>query len=210
MNIDVLNQNGKQAGKLELSEKVFSCPVNKRVLADSVKAYLNNIRRGTSNTKERGDVRGGGAKPWKQKGTGRARVGSIRSPLWRGGAVIFGPHPRSWSYQLPKKVKKLAIKSALTDKLINDKIKVLDDINFEQPKTKLGLEFLKNLSVSGRILFILSDRLSGRTENIVKCVRNISKVNIIFADSVSVYPLLDCDGIVTTVKALKNIEELLG
>lgn len=205
MNIDILNQQGQQVGKLELDEKVFSGPVNKRVLADSVKAYLNNKRRGTSNTKERGDVRGGGVKPWRQKGTGRARVGSIRSPLWRGGAVIFGPHPRSWSYELPKKVKKLAIKSALTDKLISGRIKVLDNMGFEHPKTKFGLELLKRLGISGKVLFILSRR----TGNAVKSVRNIKGVNIIFTDSVSVYPLLDCDEIVTTREALKNIEELL-
>ncbi|MFH1287921.1 MAG: 50S ribosomal protein L4 [bacterium] len=206
MNINILNQEGKQVRELELNEKIFSGPVNKKVLADSVKAYLNNIRRGTSNTKERGAVRGGGVKPWKQKGTGRARVGSIRSPLWRGGAIIFGPHPRSWSYQLPKKVKKLAIKSALTDKLIHDKIKVLDDIKFESPKTKLGVELLKNLGVSGKVLFLLPER----TGNIVKCVRNIKKINMIFTDSISVYPIVACDEIITTVKALKNIEELLG
>lgn len=205
MDINILNQQGQQVGKLELDEKIFSSPVNKRVLADSVKAYLNNKRRGTSNTKERGDVRGGGVKPWRQKGTGRARVGSIRSPLWRGGAVIFGPHPRSWSYELPKKVKKLAIKSALTDKLISGKMKVLDNIDLEHPKTKLGLELLKRLGISGKVLFILSRR----TGNAVKSVRNIKGVNVIFTDSVSVYPLLDCDEIVTTEEALKNIEELL-
>lgn len=205
MNIDILNQQGQQVGKLELDEKIFSGPVNKRILADSVKAYLNNRRRGTADTKERGDVRGGGAKPWKQKGTGRARVGSIRSPLWRGGAVIFGPHPRSWSYELPKKVKKLAIKSALTDKLINGKIKVLDNMSLEHPKTKLGLELLKRLGISGKVLFILSDRAG----NAVKSVRNIKGVNIVFTDSVSVYPLLDCDEIITTGEALKNIEGLL-
>lgn len=205
MDINILNQEGQQVGKLELNEKIFSGPVNRKVLADSVKAYLNNKRRGTANTKERGDVRGGGAKPWKQKGTGRARVGSIRSPLWRGGAVIFGPHPRSWSYELPKKVRRLAIKSALTDKLINDKIKVLDNISLEHPKTKLGLELLKRLGISGKALFILSDR----TGNIVKSMRNIKRVNIIFTDSISVYPLMDCDEIIMTTEVLKKIEELL-
>ncbi len=191
---------------MELNEKIFSGPVNKRVLADSVRAYLNNKRRGTSNTKERGDVSGGGAKPWKQKGTGRARVGSIRSPLWRGGAIIFGPHPRSWSYQLPKKIKRLALKSALTDKLINDRIRVLDNISFENPKTKLGLELLKNLNISGKTLLILSER----DGNVVKSMRNIDNVNIIFTNSISAYHILDCDEIITTAKAMKNIEELLA
>ena len=204
--INIVNQSGKQVGELELSKDVFSGPVNKTVLADSVKAYLNNKRRGTAGTKERAEVRGGGRKPYKQKGTGSARAGSIRSPLWRGGAVIFGPHPRSWSYQLPKKVKKIAIRSALTDKLINGKIKVLDDIAFEQPKTKSGLELLKTLNISGKILLILSDR----TANVIKSMQNISGVNIIYTNSISVYPLVNCDEIVTTAKALKNIEELLG
>jgi large subunit ribosomal protein L4 len=204
--INILNQSGKQVGELKLNKDIFSGPVNKTVLADSVKAQLNNLRHGTSDTKERGDVRGGGRKPWKQKGTGSARVGSIRSPLWRGGAIIFGPHPRSWSYQLPKKVKKIAIKSALTDKLLSGKIKVLDDIIFEKPKTKLGLELLKNLNVSGKTLLILSER----TENIIKSMRNINRVTIIFTNSISVYPLMDCDEIIITAKALENIEELLG
>lgn len=204
--INIINQSGEQVGEIKLNKDIFSGPVNKTVLADSVKAHLNNLRRGTSATKERGDVRGGGRKPWKQKGTGSARVGSIRSPLWRGGAIIFGPRPRSWSYQLPKKVKKIAIKSALTDKLLNGKIKVLDDINFEQPKTKLGLELLKNINASGKTLIILSEK----TENIIKSMRNIDRVNIIFTNSISVYPLMNCDEIVMTAKALKNIEELLG
>ncbi|MDD5773619.1 MAG: 50S ribosomal protein L4 [bacterium] len=204
--ISILNQSGKQVGELKLNKDIFSGPVNKTVLADSVKAYLNNQRHGTSDTKVRSEVRGGGRKPWKQKGTGSARVGSIRSPLWRGGAIIFGPHPRSLSYQLPKKVKKIAIKSALTDKLISGKIKVLDDIVFEQPKTKSGLGLLKALNVSGKILLILADK----TENVVKSMQNISGVNIIYTNSISVYSLVNCDEIVTTAKALKNIEELLG
>lgn len=204
--ISILNQSGKQVGEVKFNKDIFNGPVNKTVLADSVKAYLNNKRRGTSDTKERGEVRGGGRKPWKQKGTGSARVGSIRSPLWRGGAIIFGPSPRSWSYQLPKKVKKIAVKSALTDKILNGKMKVLDDIIFEHPKTKLGLELLKSLNVAGKILLILSDR----AENVVKSMSNISNVNIIYTDSISVYPLMDCDEIITTAKALKNIEELLG
>ncbi|MEW6088517.1 MAG: 50S ribosomal protein L4 [bacterium] len=203
--INILNQSGKQVGELKLKEDVFTGNVNRAVLADSVRAHLNNRRRGTSSTKERGAVSGGGLKPWKQKGTGRARVGSIRSPLWRGGAIIFGPHPRSWSFQLPRKVKKIAIKSALTDKFISDKIKVLDDINFESSKTKLGLELLKNLNVSGKILFILPDR----NGSVVKSLRNIRGVNIIFTDSISVYDILGCDEIITTAKALKKIEELL-
>lgn len=204
--INILDQNGKQVGELELNKNIFSGIVNKTALADSVLAHLSNMRRGTSSTKVRGEVRGGGRKPWRQKGTGRARAGSSRSPLWRGGAVVFGPQPRSWSYQLPKKVKKLAIKSALNDKFKNGKIKVLDDINFENPKTKSGLELLKNINVSGKILFILSDK----NVNTVKSLCNISKVRIISSNSVSVYSLVECDEIVITAGAMKNMEEILG
>jgi len=151
--VSLYNVNGDQLGEVELNNEVFGVPVNSFVLHDVVVKHLAGRRRGTSDTKTRGEVSGGGRKPWRQKGTGRARHGSIRSPLWRGGGIIFGPHPRDYSYTIPKKVRRLAIKSALSSKVEGGKILVLDELKLERPKTREMLDILDNLKVTEGVTF---------------------------------------------------------
>ncbi len=165
---------------------------------------LANKRVGTASVKTRAEVSGGGRKPFRQKGTGRARAGSIRSPLWRGGGIVFGPQPRDYSYRLPRKVRRLALKSALSSKFKNDSIIVVDALNFEAPKTKLMVETLQNLKAGRKALVVTADG----DQNVSKSARNIPGVKPLRADFVNVYDLLNYDTLLITKDAVARLEEV--
>lgn len=200
------SSSGEQIEEIQLSDKVFAEQVNEAVIHEVVVNQMANARVGTSSTKGRGEVRGGGKKPWRQKGTGRARVGSIRSPLWRGGGVVFGPKPRDYSYAVPKKVRRLAFRSALSAKLAEEKMVVLDQLSFDEPKTKKMVEILKRFSADKKALVV-----TGSTdENVEKSARNISGVTPRTSDKLSVLDLVTHDKLVLTKDAVVRLQEVLG
>lgn len=189
MLIDVYKIDGTLSGeKVELADSVFGIEPNDHVVYLSVKAYLANQRQGTHKTKERGEVSGGGKKPWKQKGRGGARAGTTRSPLWVGGGTIFGPRPRDYRQDLPKKVKALARRSALSYKVKDEQLVVVDDFNFESPKTQSFLSILKALKIEGKRTLVLTN---GKQENVWKSGRNIHKVKILEAQNAAPYQILN-------------------
>ncbi|MBA4542356.1 MULTISPECIES: 50S ribosomal protein L4 [Thermoactinomyces] len=202
----VLDMSGKQVDEIVLSDAVFGITPNQAVLHDAVVMQQASLRRGTHATKNRAAVRGGGKKPWRQKGTGRARHGSIRSPLWVGGGVVFGPQPRSYAYKLPKKVRRLAIKSALSSKVLDSQVVVLDELKMDQPKTKEMVQVLKNLGVDRKAL-IVADQLE---DNAVLSARNIPGVKLIPADGLNVLDVLYHDKLILTRGAVNRVEEVLG
>lgn len=200
------SKDGKAQGDVEVSESVFGLEPNIHVLHLAVRRELANARAGTACTKTRGEVRGGGRKPWKQKGTGRARAGSIRSPLWVGGGVIFGPKPRDFSINLPKKVRTLAIKSSLS--AATSKIRVLDDFSFlNAPKTKEMAGLLKSLGLEGRKVLLLADYKAAENQHLLLAARNLNKVKLSLPHNLSVKDILDADAIVTTKAAVIEINE---
>ncbi|MFA4922573.1 MAG: 50S ribosomal protein L4 [Ignavibacteriaceae bacterium] len=189
MLIDVYKIDGTLSGeKVELTDDVFGIEPNDHVIYLSVKAYLANQRQGTHKTKERAEVSGGGKKPWKQKGRGGARAGTSRSPLWVGGGTIFGPRPRDYRQDLPKKVKALARRSALSYKVKDEQLLVVDDFNFENPKTQSFLSIMKALKIDGKKTLLLTN---GKQENVWKSGRNINKVNILEVQKASPYQILN-------------------
>lgn len=204
--VGVFNMAGAQVGEIDLSDSVFGIEPNEAVVHQVVKAQLANRRVGTASTKTRGVVRGGGRKPWRQKGTGRARAGSRRSPIWRGGGTVFGPHPRDYSIRLPKKVRRLALKSVLSGKFNNDEIVVLEALSFEEPKTKMMIEVLDALNVFEKALVVTADG----DMNVVKSARNIPGVKPVRADFMNVYDLLAYDKLVITRDAVAKVEEVYG
>ena len=206
--VAVYDITGAKTGDMELNDSVFGVEVNESVLHQAVVMQLASQRLGTASTKTRGFVRGGGRKPWKQKGTGRARSGSIRSPLWVGGGTVFGPHPRSYAFSMPRKQRRLAIKSALTAKLQDGELVVLDSIDFEVPKTKSILKLMSDFNVSEKkVLIVTADML----ENVEKSARNITGVKAIpAANSLNVYDLLYHDKVFVTKEAITRIEEVLA
>mgnify|MGYP000994652377 CR=1 FL=1 len=204
--VAVFNMAGAQVGEIELKDSVFGIEPNKAVVHQVVKAQLANRRLGTASTKTRGEVRGGGKKPWRQKGTGRARAGSRRSPLWKGGGTVFGPKPRDYSIRLPRKVRRLALKSVLSDKVSANDIVVLDELRFEEPKTKRMVEVLDALNVSAKALVVTADG----DVNVVKSARNIPGVKPVRADFMNVYDLLAYDKLVITKDAVAKVEEVYG
>ncbi|MGE5545048.1 MAG: 50S ribosomal protein L4 [Bacillota bacterium] len=204
--VAVYNMAGAQVGEIDLSDSVFGIEPNEAVVHQVVKAQLANRRVGTASTKTRGEVRGGGRKPWRQKGTGRARAGSRRSPLWRGGGIVFGPHPRDYSIKLPKKVRRLALKSVLSGKVNNDDIVVLDALSFEEPKTKSMIKVLDALKVYDKALVVTADG----DINVTKSARNIPGVKPVRADFMNVYDLLAYDKLVITKDAVAKVEEVYG
>ncbi|SEN60739.1 50S ribosomal protein L4 [Lihuaxuella thermophila] len=204
--VAVLDMSGKQVGDIELSDAVFGITPNEAVLHEAVVMQQASLRRGTHATKNRAAVRGGGRKPWRQKGTGRARHGSIRSPIWVGGGVVFGPQPRSYAYKLPKKVRRLAIKSALSSKVRDNEMIVLDELKLEQAKTREMVNVLKNLGADKKAL-VVSDNLD---ENAVLSTRNIPGVKLISADGLNVLDVLYHDKLILTRGAVNRVEEVLG
>lgn len=189
MKIDILKIDGSNSGKkCELRDDIFGIEPNDHVLYLGVKSYLANQRQGTSKTKERGEVSGGGKKPWKQKGRGGARAGTSRSPLWVGGGTIFGPKPRDYRQDLPKKVVKLARKSAFSHKLKANQLVVVEDFNFESAKTKEFVKILSNLKIAGKKTLLLTN---GNLTTVYKSGRNIPKVKILEADKASTYDIVN-------------------
>lgn len=203
--VALYNQNGENIGEIELNDAVFGIEPNKHVLFEAVIMQRASLRQGTHKTKNRAEVSGGGRKPWRQKGTGRARQGSIRSPQWRGGGVVFGPVPRSYSYKLPKKVRRLAIKSALSSKVLENNIVVLDNLTLEAPKTKEMVKILNNLSVDRKALIVTADA----NENVILSARNIPGVTVVTASGINVLDVLNHDKLVITKAAVEKVEEVL-
>lgn len=202
--VDVYNMNGEVVGNTELSDKVFGVEVNKNALHIAVVNQLANKRQGTQSTKTKSEVRGGGRKPWRQKGTGRARHGSIRSAQWVKGGIALGPKPRSYSYTLPKKLKRIAMKSALTSKVIDNEIIVLDELNLDAIKTKQMVNVLNNLKVDSSALIVLSDK----NENVTKSARNIPGVKTAFVNTINVYDILKHEKFIITKDAVSKVEEV--
>lgn len=198
---------GAKTGEIELNDDVFGVEVNEAVLHQAVVMQLANQRLGTAATKTRAMVRGGGRKPWKQKGTGRARSGSIRSPLWVGGGVAFGPQPRSYAFSMPRKARRLAIKSALSAKVLSGELLVMEDINFSEPKTKSVVTMLDNLKVGeDKALIIVAET----NDNVEKSSRNLPGVKSITSQGVNVYDLLYHDKVLITKDAVSKLEEVLA
>lgn len=194
-----------KVGEIELSEAVFGVEINENAIYEMVKMQLANRRLGTAATKERSYVSGGGRKPWRQKGTGRARVGSVRSPIWRGGGTVFGPRPRSYAYQVPKKVRRLALRSALTLKLRNDRMLVLRDFPLEEIKTKRVQEVLDRFELNKALIVI--DKPNPTLE---LSSRNIKDVKTIRVEGINVYDLLNYDYVVFLEPTIKSIEGALA
>ena len=194
MKIDVYNNIGKVVGNIEIEKKILVSDPNSSVVRQSVLSELANLRQGTHSSKNRSAVRGGGKKPWKQKGRGVARAGTIRSPLWKGGGTIFGPEPHSYNYKLPKKMSRLARKSIISKKIIDGKFMVLDKIVIESFKTSDFISFLDNLDISSKKTLILVDSFQ---ENLILATRNIRNVFIENVKNVSVYDLMDSEVILS-------------
>ena len=208
MKLDIYNIDGKVSGKkIDLPKDIFGIEPNDHAIYLSVKSFLANQRQGTHKAKERGEIRGGGKKPWKQKGRGGARAGTIRSPLWSGGGRIFGPRPRDYRQDLPKKVKRLARKSAFSYKLKDEQVMVIDDFNFEQPKTKEFVEMLEALNVSGKKVLLLTNV---KNEAVYKSGRNIPKVKILEAEKASAYDILNNQVLIMQKSAVNVIAKSFG
>ena len=205
IDLSVHNIKGENIGEVSLRDDIFNTKVNKYLVHQAVKRYLANRRRGTASTKNRSEVRGGGAKPWKQKGTGRARAGTNSSPIWVGGGIVFGPAPRDYSFSLPKKMKVAALKSVLLDKLENKEIIIIDKLSLEENKTSKMVEILKNLQASKKPLIITEKEDS----TIALSVRNIKGAQVLPASKINTYDLINHEKIIITKKALKRIEEVL-
>ncbi|MGF2614149.1 50S ribosomal protein L4 [Rossellomorea vietnamensis] len=204
--VALFNQSGSQVGDVELNDSVFGIEPNQNVLYEAVIMQRASQRQGTSKVKGRSEVRGGGRKPWRQKGTGRARQGSIRSPQWRGGGTVFGPVPRSYSYKLPKKVRRLAIKSALSTKVAEENILVLESLVFDAPKTKEFAGVLKNLSVNSKTLVVTE----GNEDYVALSARNIPGVTVVAANGISVLDVIAHDKLIITKAAVEKVEEVLA
>ena len=207
MSKEVLNTNGEKLGEITLNEQVFGVEPNLHVMHLALRRQLNNARQGSASCKTRAEVSGGGKKPWKQKGTGRARAGSLRSPLFAGGGVIFGPKPRSYAFNMPQKARQLALKSALSAR--NEQMVVVKDFStITEPKTKLMVSALKSLNVSGKVL-IVADVKAEENKNLELSARNIPSVKIILPSNLNVKDLLEADSVVITESAVNEVTERL-
>ena len=202
--VNVYNMLGEEVGEIELNNDVFGIEVNEHVVYEVVKNQLANKRQGTQSVKTRAEVRGGGRKPWRQKGTGRARHGSTRSPIWVGGGVTFAPKPRDYSYKVPKKVRRLAMKSALTSKVENKEIIVVDELSFEAPKTKDMVNTLKNLNADKKALIVTAES----NLNIIKSASNIPNVETTVVNNLNVYDILKYNSLIITKDAVRKVEEV--
>ncbi|EDH0796890.1 50S ribosomal protein L4 [Listeria monocytogenes] len=206
--LSLLKQDGTNAGEITLNDTVFGIEPNEKVVVDVILSQRASLRQGTHKVKNRSEVRGGGRKPWRQKGTGRARQGSIRSPQWRGGGVVFGPTPRSYAYKLPKKVRRLAIKSILSSKVNEEKLVVLEGLTFDAPKTKEFAAFLKNISVDTKALIVVAGE--SENENVELSARNLQGITVIPAESISVLEVAKHDKLIITKAAVEKVEEVLA
>lgn len=202
--VNVYNMLGEQVEEIELSENIFGIEINQHVVYEVVKNQLANKRQGTQSTKTRAEVRGGGRKPWKQKGTGRARQGSIRAPHFTGGGITFGPKPRDYSYKVPKKVRRLALKSVLTSKVQENEIIVIDAINFDAPRTKDMANFLNNIKADKKALIVMGEK----NVNVIKSANNIPNVATALVNTINVYDILKYNSFIITKDALRKVEEV--
>ena len=202
--IDVYNIEGKKVSDVELAENIFGIEPNEAVVHSVLVNYLANQRQGTQSTKTRSEVRGGGRKPWRQKGTGRARQGSIRAPQWIKGGIALGPKPRSYSYRINKKEKQLAIRSLLSAKVLDNELTVVDKLEVEEAKTKVMAKALTDLKVEGKALIILADR----NDNVLRSSRNIEGVKTIELNTINVFDLLNCNKLVLPLDTVKKLEEV--
>lgn len=204
--VTLFKQDGSQNGDVTLNDTIFAVEPNENVVFDTVLMQRASLRQGTHAVKNRSAVRGGGKKPWRQKGTGRARAGSTRSPIWVGGGTIFGPTPRSYAYHLPKKVTRLALKSVLSQKVIDNSLVVVDAFSFDQPKTKDFAASLASLNVSTKTLVVLEED----NKNAELAARNLANVKVIDAKGINVLDVINSDKLVLTQAALSQIEEVLA
>lgn len=201
--VGLFNIEGKKVGDVSLNEKVFNVEVNKAVLHQVVVAQLANKRQGTQSAKTRAEVRGGGIKPWRQKGTGRARQGSIRSPQWVGGGIVFAPKPRDYRVSLPKSMRKVAMKSALTAKVMENEMIVLESLVFDAPKTKDMVTMLKAFDVKKALIITAESN-----ENVYKSGRNVEGIQVMPVNNINVYDLLKYDNLIITQDAVSKLEEV--
>ncbi|CDQ41420.1 MULTISPECIES: 50S ribosomal protein L4 [Virgibacillus] len=204
--VALLKQDGTQAGDLELNDAVFGIEPNTHVLHEAVVMQGASTRQGTHAVKNRSEVRGGGRKPWRQKGTGRARQGSIRSPQWVGGGTVFGPTPRSYSYKLPKKVRRLAMKSALSSKVKEDNLVVLEGIAMDAPKTKEVVKMLEALSIDTKALIVVAEK----DETVIRSANNLQSVTVLTVEELNVLDLLGHDKLILTKDAAEKAGEVLA
>ena len=202
--VDVYNMQGKKVSDVELNEAVFGIEPNETIVHSVLVNYLANQRQGTQSTKTRAEVSGGGRKPWRQKGTGRARQGSIRAPQWIKGGIALGPKPRSYSYRINKKEKQLAIRSLLSAKVLDNELTVVDKLEVEEAKTKVMAKALTDLKVEGKTLIILADR----NDNVLRSSRNIEGVKTIELNTINVFDLLNCNKLVLPLDTVKKLEEV--
>ncbi len=200
----VYNVSGEQVSEMELKDSVFGVEINEHAMHQVVKNQLANKRQGTKSVLTRSEVRGGGRKPWRQKGTGRARHGTIRSPLWVGGGVTFAPKSRDYSYTLPKKLKRVAMKSALSSKVASEQIKILEELKLDAPKTKEMANILKSLEAGKKALIVITDN----DEAIVRSAKNIPGVQTISVNTLNVYDILKYDHFIITKDAVERVEEV--
>lgn len=203
MKVDVKNLKGEKIEEIDLKNDVFGIDPNPTVLHQYIRVYENNQRQGTSSTKTRSEVSGGGAKPWRQKGTGRARHGSIRSPIWSGGGVAHGPKPKSWRLSIPKKMKDIALKSALSLRMKDGKILIVDNVKMKEPKTKDIAQALKKLKVEGKMTIVWL----GECENFIKSARNIVGVSLVNAGSLGAYDVIKTPVTIFLKNAVLNVQE---
>lgn len=204
--VTMFSQAGSEVGAIELNDSIFGIEPNNHVLFEAIIMQRASLRQGTHKVKNRSEVAGGGRKPWKQKGTGRARQGSIRSPQWRGGGVVFGPTPRSYAYKLPKKVRRLAIKSALSAKVLEENVLVLDNLAFEAPKTKEFAAVLAGLSVDTKALIVTD----GLDEKVALSARNIPGITVVEATGLNVLDVVSHNKLIMTKSAVEKVEEVLA
>lgn len=203
-NFKLMDQNGNNAGEVTLNDNVFSVEPNEAVVFDAIIRQRAGKRQGTSKVKNRSAVRGGGKKPWRQKGTARARQGSIRAPQWRGGGVVFGPTPRSYAYSMPRKQRRLAIKSVLSQKLLDQNLVVLDKLTLDAPKTKDFVAILNGLKLEGKVLVVSDDK------NVQLSAKNLPKVKVVPVNGLNVEDAVNYDKLVLTQDDVKKIEEVLA
>ncbi len=204
VSLPVINSKGETLKDIELNAKLFSGEVNQALLHQAILMYLANQRQGTASTKTRGNVRGGGKKPWRQKGTGRARAGTIRSPLWRGGGKIFGPHPRDYSYTLPQKIRRQALVSSIISKIKDNRLTIIDDIKLETGKTKEMVSFLAGLKMNqGKTLLVL-EKIE---ENIKRSSANIKNIEVVSLSSLNAYLVFGCEHLILTEAVLNLLSK---
>ena len=203
-NVSVYNMEGKEVGKIDLNDAIFGVEVNEHLVHMAVLQQLADKRQGTQKAKTRSEVSGGGRKPWRQKGTGHARQGSIRAPQWKGGGVVFAPVPRDYSFKMNKKEKRAALKSALTDKVLNNNIVVVDELKFDEIKTKRFAEVMNNLKATRKALVVLADN----DQNVVLSARNLAEANTTLTNTLNVYDIVNAKTLVLTKDAVAKIEEV--